>query len=105
MKKENDKEDFMLEAFFFITVSVVLFTFIFFKMIKNNHTSYIIILIIEALGVFIDCIFLLHNQNMNIIVKSLIYLMSIILPLAIIFLEYKKLIIRIQNWNFSILLP
>ena len=81
----------MLEALFFITVSFVLFVFMFFKMIKNNDTGYIIILTIEALGVFIDCVFLLNNINMNMVVKSIIYLMSIVLPSVIIFLEYKNI--------------
>ena len=74
----------MFEQLLFIVLSIVLFAFIFFKIIKKNDTSYLIVIIIEALGIAIDLIFLLANINMNIFIRILIYLMSIVLPLAII---------------------
>ena len=77
----------MLEQLIFIILSIILFVFIFFKMIKKNDTSYVPILAIEALGITIDFVSLSSNNKMNIVVKVLIYLMSVVLPFIIILLE------------------
>jgi tetratricopeptide (TPR) repeat protein len=79
----------MLEQLFFILLSIILFGLIFFKLIYKNDTSYVPIIAIEALGIGIDFVALLGNLKMNILVKMITYLMSIILPLAIILLEKK----------------
>ena len=66
----------MLEQLFFITVSVVLFGIIFFKMIKKNDTSYIILLAIEALGIIIDGAGIIFNLATNKMLKTFIYLIE-----------------------------
>lgn len=81
----------MAEQFIFIILSIVLFCIVFFKMIKNNDTGYVALLAIEALGITIDFIFLISNNKMNLIVKFLIYFMSVILPAIVIFLEKKNI--------------
>ena len=81
----------MIEQLFFITLSIILFCTIFFKMIRKNDTSYVPILAIEALGIAIDFICLVSNFKINIIIKIIIYIMSIILPAVIIYLEKKKI--------------
>ena len=85
----------MAEQFIFIILSIILFVIIFFKMIKKNDTSYVPILAIEALGIAIDFIFLISNRNMNLFIKFLIYLMSVIIPVIIFFLEKRKIDIMI----------
>ena len=60
-------------------------------MIKKNDTGYVLLLAIEALGITIDFIFLISNSKINLIVRFLIYFMSIILPAIIIFLEKKNI--------------
>ncbi len=81
----------MLEQLFFIFISIILFGIIFFKIIKKNDTSYVLIIAIETIGIAIDLVFLLSNWKMNIIIKIIEYLMSVILPLAIIILEMKNI--------------
>ena len=81
----------MLEQLIFIILSIILFVIIFFKMIKKNDTSYVPILAIEALGITIDFIVISSSNKINIIVKFLIYLMSVVLPFIIIILEKNKI--------------
>lgn len=81
----------MLEQLFFITTSVVLFGIIFFKMIQKNETSYIAILVWQALGIIIDGIGILLNISTNLFFKILTYIMSIVLPIVVIILEYKNI--------------
>ena len=79
----------MAEQLIFIILSIILFVIIFFKMIKKNDTSYVPILAIEALGITIDFVVLSSNHKMNIVIKFLIYLMSVVLPFIIIFIRKK----------------
>lgn len=89
----------MIEQLIFITVSIILFGMIFFRMIKKNDTSYVVILAIEALGIAIDFIAIVFSLNINVIVKCITYLMSIVLPIVVILLEKKN--INIMQWfNF-----
>ena len=77
----------MVEQIIFTIVSVLLFGYIFYKMMKNNESEYIVVLVIEALGLIIDFIGVIFTLNMNVVFKILIYTMSIIIPLFIIILE------------------
>lgn len=81
----------MIEQLFFITISVVLFGWIFYKFIKKNDMEYIFVLIIEAIGIIIDSLGLIFNYKLNVVLKILTYLMSIILPITIIILDYKNI--------------
>ncbi|MBP3831614.1 MAG: tetratricopeptide repeat protein [Clostridia bacterium] len=96
----------MAEQFIFIILSIVLFCIVFFKMIKNNDTGYVPLLAIEALGITIDFILLISNKKINLIVKFLIYFMSVILPAIVIFLEKKNINImsnmKMSRVNFYI---
>ena len=80
----------MAEQFVFIILSIILFCVVFFKMIKKNDTGYVPLLAIEALGITIDFILLISNNKINIIIKCLIYIMSVLLPAIVIFLEKKN---------------
>lgn len=86
----------MIEQLFFITLSIILFGLIFLKMIKKNDTSYVPVLAIEALGIGIDFIALISNSKINIFIKLITYLMSIILPAIIILLEKQKINIMLN---------
>ena len=61
----------MLEQLFFITVSVIIFGIMFYKMIKKNEMGYIYLLILGAVGIIIDGIGIVANFNTNILVKIL----------------------------------
>jgi len=84
----------LLEKVLFNLMAFSLFIIIFFKIIRKNDTNYIGVLVIEAIGVSISFVELSLGLDANAFFKSLRYLLSIILPLAIIFLE-------IKNINFS----
>ena len=81
----------MVEQLFFITFSVVFFGLIFYKFIKKNDTEYVILLVLEALGIIIDGISLISNHKLNIFLEIITYTVSIIIPMAVIILEYKKI--------------
>lgn len=81
----------MLEQLFFITVSVIIFGRVFYKMIKKNETGYIFLLILGAMGIVIDGIGIVFNAKTNIFLKTLTYIMSIIIPGIILMLEYRKI--------------
>ena len=86
----------MVEQLIFIMVSVILFCIIFYKVVKKNDTSYVIILAIEAIGIAIDFVATVYNIKLNIYVKIVTYIISIVLPIVIILLENKN--INILQW-------
>ena len=81
----------MIEQLFFIIVSVCLFGAIFYQMIKKNETGYIIILVIQAIGIILNAVGFIFLHKLNIFIKALTYIISIALPVGIIFLEYKRI--------------
>ena len=79
----------MLEEILFILIAFVLFMLIFSKVIKHNDYNYIAILVIQAIGIAI-CFFEIRLKiHANFFFTLLRYLISIILPTVIIFLELK----------------
>ena len=58
---------------------------------KKNDTTYITLLAIEALGIIIDGIAIIFNIRENKILKIFTYVMSMIIPIVVILLEYKKI--------------
>ena len=81
----------MVGQLIFVVISVVLFGAVFFKMIKKNETGYIPILVIEAIGLIIYGVNIIFNWNLNIILKTIVFIMSIIIPIIILVLEYKNI--------------
>ena len=79
----------IIEQLIFTVIALAIFVYMFFKMIKNNDTSYIILLIIEAVGIAINFVEVLFNIKLNIVFLFLKYVFSIILPLTVIIMEYK----------------
>ena len=86
----------MLEQLFFITISIIIFGLMFYKMIKKNETGYIYLLILGAIGIIIDGIGIVANTNTNIFLKVITYIMSIIIPGMALILEHKN--VDIINW-------
>lgn len=77
----------LVEQLIFTVISFAIFVFMFYKMIKNNDTTYIIFLILGAIGIALNLIEVLTFVNLGIFVKILMYLFSIILPVLVILLE------------------
>lgn len=84
----------LIEKIIFNILAFSLFILIFFKMIKKNDTNYVIILCLEALGIAINFIEIIFTLQYSIFMKLLMYILAIIIPGIVIFLEYK-------NINFS----
>ena len=79
----------IIEQLIFIVFSFAIFVYMFFKMIKNNDTSYVVILILEALGIALNFMEVLFNVKLNMLMSILKYIFSIILPLIIIIIEMR----------------
>ena len=82
----------VIEKLFFNLIAIALFTIIFLKFIRKNDTSYIIILIIEFLGIAINFIELFLSARLNYFLKFLTYILAIIVPALVLWLEkFKKM--------------
>lgn len=77
----------MLEKIVFFLLAVSLFVITFAKLIKKNDTAYINFLAIQFLGILLGFIELIFKWKFNILFKVLLYLISVILPIAIIIIE------------------
>lgn len=78
----------MIEKILFNIIAFSLFVNIFiFKLIKKNDTSYLTIIIIEAIGIAINFITILFNVWDGIFIKIIMYLLAIIIPIIVIALE------------------
>lgn len=90
----------LIEPIIFVIIAIALFIAIFIKMIKNNDTSYIAILILSAIGILIDVIEIISGENIAIVLKIIKYLFAIVIPISVLamekrgisFLEKKNLI-------------
>ena len=81
----------MLEQLIFATLAVAVFGVGFFKLIKKNDTSYVALLVIEAIGIAIDFILYTSGKKINLLTKALVYTMSIVLPIIVYYLETKNI--------------
>lgn len=77
----------LVEQLIFTVISFAIFVFIFYKMIKNNDTTYIIFLVLGAIGIALNLIEVIASTNLGWFIKILMYIFSIILPLLVILLE------------------
>ena len=79
----------MIEQLIFIVLAFAIFIFIFYKMIKNNDTTYVIILLIEAIGIALNFIEVLFEVKTNFFVIILKY--ALLVPIITIILEKHNL--------------
>ena len=88
----------IIEQFIFTIVSLAIFVYMFFKMIKNNDTSYIVILILEAIGIGLNFLGFALYIELNMLLNILKYVLSIIIPGVVIILEVRGMtLIEIMN--------
>lgn len=88
----------LLEQLIFAFIALALFIVIFMKMLKNNDTSYISILIIAVVGLLIDLIEVLVTDGLSIVLKILKYIFAIVIPMIVIVMEKGKLkFLEIKN--------
>lgn len=80
----------MVEKILFNLIAFSLFTNIFFlKLVKKNDTSYLTVIIAEAIGITINFISIIFNIWDGIFIRIIMYLLAIILPIVVIALEKK----------------
>ena len=79
----------LIEKVIFSILAFYLFLVMFFKMIKKIDATYVTILVMQGLGIAINFIEIIFTLKYNIIVKTIIYLISIVIPIIIIILEHK----------------
>ena len=81
----------MLEQLFFITISIIIFGLMFYKMIKKNETGYIYLLILGAIGIIIDGIGIVANTNTNIFLNNLqVYCLMFLQKIYLVFQLFQK---------------
>ncbi len=80
----------MFEKIIFNLFAFTLFVLIFFKFIRKNDTSYVYLLVLQFIGIVINFLELSFGKNLGLIVKIIMYTLSIIIPLFFIWLEYVK---------------
>lgn len=79
----------MIEKIIFNVLAFTLFIILFFKLIRKNDTSYIVILGIEFVGIFLNFMELITPIYWNIWMRFLMYILAVILPAAILWFEFK----------------
>ena len=79
----------IFEQLIFTVISFAIFVYMFFRMIKNNDTTYVIILVLEAIGIALNFLEVLFDVKLNIILVILKYILSIMVPIIIVLLERK----------------
>ena len=88
----------IIEQFIFTVISLAIFVYMFFKMIKNNDTSYIVILILEAVGIGINFLGFALFIELNTFLNIIKYILSIVIPGIVIIMEMRGMtLIEIMN--------
>ncbi len=90
----------IVEKLIFTFISFAIFVYMFFKMLKNNDTSYVIILVLEAVGITLNFVEVLFGVKLNILFIILKYIFGLILPIFIIALE-KRGISLLETINIA----
>ena len=81
----------MFGEIFFYVISIALFALMFIKIMLRNDIISFASLILQAIGVAIRFIALIFKLELNWFFAIFTYLISVIIPLTLIFLEYKKI--------------
>ncbi len=80
----------LIEQLIFIVISFAIFVYMFLRMIRNNDTTYVVILVLEFIGIAISFTEALFSIKLNMVFIVFKYLLSIILPITIIILEKRN---------------
>lgn len=80
----------MIEKLIFNIIAISLFTITFLKLVKKNESSYIYLLLVEFIGIAINFIELFITTSLGWGFKILMYLLAIVLPTFLFWLEKIK---------------
>ena len=81
----------IFEKIIFSIIAFSMFILMFFKITKRNDTNYVIMLVIQFLGILISFIEIIFTLKYNIILKMITYILAIVLPAIIFILEKKEI--------------
>ena len=81
----------LAEKIIFNILAFSLFVLMFFKMIKKNDSNYVVILCLQALGITINFVEIIFKLQFGMFMRIIMYLLSVIIPMIIIYIEYKKI--------------
>ena len=79
------------EQLIFAIIAFALFIYMFYKMIKENETSYVILLILQAFGILLNFIEIISKVQLNLVLSIIKYALAILLPVVIIVLEKNRI--------------
>ena len=98
----------LVEQIIFTFISFAIFVLMFFRMIKDNDTTYVAILVLEAFGISLNFVEVLFNIKLNMLFLIIKYVLAILLPILIIMLEKKGMslleILNLQKAKIAIFL-
>ena len=80
----------MIEKIIFNVLAFTLFILVFLKLIRKNDSNYVYLLIVQFIGILTNFVELIFNIKLSIVLKTIIYITSIILPILVLILEHKK---------------
>lgn len=81
----------IVERIIFNVLAFTLFVFMFAKMISKNDTNYIAIIALQALGIAVSFFETILGQTLWIGIKILIYALSIILPILVLYFDFRNI--------------
>ncbi len=80
----------MVEKILFSLAALLLFLYVFaFKLIKKNDTTYLVILISQAIGILLNFIEIIFNIFTGTASKLIMYFLCLIIPIGVLILESK----------------
>ena len=80
----------MVEKILFSLAALLLFLYVFaFKLIKKNDTTYLVILISQAIGILLNFIEIIFNIFTVTASKLIMYFLCLIIPIGVLILESK----------------
>lgn len=79
------------EQLIFAILAFALFIIMFYKIIKKNDTSYIVIIVLQAIGIALNFFEVLSGIKLNWFFMVIKYIVAMLIPIAIIILEKYKI--------------
>lgn len=98
----------IVEQLIFAFISFAIFVYMFFRMIRGNDTSYIVLLVLEAIGIALNFTEVLFGLKLNILFVIIKYVLALMLPIVVIIFEKRNMplfeFINITKANFYLML-
>lgn len=97
----------IVEQLIFTVISFAIFVYMFFRMIKSNDTNYIVVLVLQAIGIALNFTEVLFGLKLNLLFVIIKYVLALMLPIAIVIFEKRNVplfeFINITKANFYIM--